>query len=228
MGQYVSSDSERINVVVVHEVRVISEGLATLLADWPTLEVASALPDLNDQLQASMSGADVVLIDANGCNQDICQFIQGIHSSWERAKVVVLGVSESSENILAFIEAGASAFVAKDSSTQALVETLRMAHLGNVSCPPEISALLFERLAFLNRQVRPLEDNRVRLLTKREMEILHLVTDGLSNKEIAAQLHLELQTVKNYVHNVLEKLRVSNRREAAAYSRQLVSLSVPL
>ena len=101
-----------------------------------------------------------------------------------------------------------------------LIKTIKMVHTGEASCPPDMLARLFERVTVLSRQAQSAQTELTNL-THRELEVLRLIGDGMSNKEISVRLNLELQTVKNYVHNLLQKLQVSNRQEAAAYMPKL-------
>jgi len=212
--------STKINVVVIHNVRVLREGLANLLLAYPDLMVA----ETNEQIieRTSPDGeppVDVVLLDAGSGPTDLAQRLQQTKGQFSGAKVIVVGVPQVASDILASIEAGASAYTQRDSSSEHLVDTIRQVCLGEVNCPPEISALLIERVASLKRQIAPDRHNRLTQLTPRELEILQRVSEGKSNKEIASELSLELQTVKNYVHKILEKLQVQNRRDAAIYAQ---------
>ena len=146
--------------------------------------------------------------------------IQKIKNTSPDAKVVIIGVLGTENESLELIEAGASGYILPDSCLEDLIETIRTVHRGEASCPPNILALLFKRIASLRTQLQTLQYNELGSLTQRELEVLQLVADGMSNKEIASHLMLELQTVKNHVHNILEKLRVNNRREAVACTRK--------
>ena len=222
MDQVRSFDSGRIRVGIAHEVRVLREGLAALLQQRPELAVIDITPPAEgEKLHKNDSLDDLVLLDVAGEDTAVADKIQGAKSRFRGAKVIVMGVSDSPSEILDCIEAGALAYTSHDSSLQQLVDTIHMVHIGQATCPPDISALLFERIALLKGQLRPVEDNRLSKLTRRELETLQLVSDGMSNREIAAHLTLELQTIKNYVHSILEKLRVNNRREAAIYTRHI-------
>jgi len=215
-------DSKRIRVGIAHEMRVLREGLAALLQQRPEMAVVDITPVAEAQKhQKNRDLVDLVLLDVAGEDTAVADKIQEVKSRFGGAKVIVMGVSDSPSEILACIEAGALAYTSQDSSLQQLVETIQMVYSGQATCPPDISALLFERIASLKGQLGPVEDNRLSKLTRRELETLQLVSDGMSNREIAAHLTLELQTIKNYVHSILEKLRVNNRREAAIYTQYI-------
>jgi len=208
---------EKVRVLILHEVRVLQDGLASLLRRTPGFKVVTIPPqEIGYKEQQEGSKVDVVLavsglfVNANTAADQI----QSIKNEFPDAKVIILGVSGTEYEILEFIEAGASGYILPDSSLENMIETIRAVYRGKAMCSPDILPLLFERVASLRTQLQTVQNNHLASLTQRELEVLQLVNDGMSNKEIAARFQLELQTVKNHVHNILEKLRVKNRREA--------------
>jgi DNA-binding NarL/FixJ family response regulator len=135
-------------------------------------------------------------------------------------KVVALGVPEIDSEIIACAEAGISNYVTRQGSISELIRAIQDAVRGELRCPPKIAASLLQQVGSLSAERSPLEEPS--RLTPREMEIVHLIDLGLSNKEIAAQLFIEVSTVKNHVHNLLDKLNVRRRGEAAARLRPLM------
>jgi DNA-binding NarL/FixJ family response regulator len=135
------------------------------------------------------------------------------------AKVLVLGLAESKEEILQYVESGAAGYVLQDDSVDDLLTKIRTTHNGEALISPEIAAVLISRVSEL-AQLTPQEEDRLEdpaALTPREREILDLIGQSLSNQEIADHLVIEVGTVKNHVHSILQKLNVSSRQEAAAY-----------
>jgi DNA-binding NarL/FixJ family response regulator len=129
-------------------------------------------------------------------------------------RVVALSVPEHERTVLACAEAGIAAYVLREGSLADLVATVRGAVLGEAAISPRIAASMLRRLATLAHDLAP---QPAVVLTAREMEVAALLGDGLSNKQIGARLNIELATVKNHVHNVLEKLHVHRRGEAARH-----------
>ena len=127
------------------------------------------------------------------------------------ARIIALGITETPHRVVAWAEAGIVAYVARDATFDELLTTLRQVQAGEASCSPRIAAALFRRLA-----ERVGTASTASALTPREREILTLIDQGLSNKEIAQRLYIELATVKNHVHHILAKLHVHRRGEAAA------------
>jgi len=210
------SSSERIRVLVTHEVRVLRDGLASLLRRYLGFTVVDLLTEeIEYEDKQGGSTVDVVLAVSDVNNNTAADRIHKIKSAFPGAKVVMIGAYGTENEILEFIEAGASGYVLPDCRLENLVETIQDVYRGKATCSPDILPLLFERVAYLRTQLRIVQNNHLGSLTQRELEVLKLVADGMSNKEIAAYFHLELQTIKNHVHNILDKLRVNNRREAA-------------
>ena len=214
--------SEKVKVVIYHESRVVRKGIASLLLQSPDLTVID-LPtqETVPKKDREGRGADVVLLVSELTANLPADKIQNIKYTHPDAKIVVIGVSGTENESLEYIKAGASGYVLPGGYLENLVDTIRTVNRGEVSCPPGILAILFERIASLQSRLEIMHDNELSSLSNRESEILKLITDGMSNKEIATYLNLELQTVKNHVHNILEKLKVRNRREAVACTRKL-------
>jgi DNA-binding NarL/FixJ family response regulator len=214
MGTVVSEGSPEIRVFVLSPVRIYREGLARVLAEEPGLRIVGSA--------ASLGAAEPVLDDARAgvvlldISTDASLVALRRLGRREGLRVVVLGMLEAEEEILAVAEAGIAGFVAREGSVGELVETIGQAARGEFSCPPRVAAGLLRRVAVLaaggqGSQAAP-------RLTMREHEIVRLIEQGLANKEIARRLGIQLATVKNHVHNILEKLGVERRADVAAVS----------
>jgi DNA-binding NarL/FixJ family response regulator len=133
--------------------------------------------------------------------------------------VLALGLTEEKKRVLRYVEAGASGYILKDDSLEDLIEIVRATQEGKVFVSPQIAAAMMERLSDLAQIFAGVENNLTdtTTLTSREMEVLELISKGYTNQQIAQNLVIEVGTVKNHVHNILEKLNVNSRGEAAAY-----------
>jgi DNA-binding NarL/FixJ family response regulator len=221
MTQGDQAGSEKVKVLIAHESRVVREGIASLLLRSPRLTVIESHPQETEHKEGQEgSTADIVLLISESTASLPADKIQRIKYAHPDAKIVVIGVSGTENENLEYIEAGASGYVLPGSSPEHVIETIQNVHRGEASCPPNILAVLFERIASLHSRLQIIQDNELNSLTTRELEILKLIIDGMSNKEIAIYLTLELQTVKNHVHAILAKLKVRNRREAVACTRR--------
>ena len=134
-------------------------------------------------------------------------------------KVVVLGIAEREADVIAWAEAGAAGYISREASRDDLRAALEAAVAGETIASPRVVAALLRRLNAV-AHASPLERYGAETLTPREQQVARLVGEGLSNKEIARQLCIEVATVKNHVHHILGKLEVSRRSQAVAYLRK--------
>jgi two-component system, NarL family, nitrate/nitrite response regulator NarL len=208
-----------ITVLVVADTRIYRDGLVDALAARGEIDVIGAACGGDEALELMLVETPVVVLcdAASGSGPATVRTVSAGGSS--RAYVVALGVVEDEHDIVALAEAGANGFVTRDASVDDLVRIVVRVAGGDAVCTPRIAAVLLGRVAALAAE-RPEGFQRdLPRLTARELEVVHLIGDGLSNKEIAGRLHVELSTVKNHVHNVLDKLQVRRRADAVARVR---------
>jgi two-component system nitrate/nitrite response regulator NarL len=207
-------------VLIASDIRLYREGLLASLVRAGSFEVVGVASDQIECLsKVTADRPDVVLLDL--AMADATQTVLEIVSSAPETRVVVLGVREVESEVIACAEAGVSGYVTREASLNELVEVVESVSHGEMLCSPRIAALLNRRVAAVAgaRRGRP-PANR---LTSRETEVVDLIAEGLSNKQIARRLSIELATVKNHVHSILEKLEVERRTEVAARMRGMLS-----
>lgn len=205
-----------IRVAILADIRLYREGLAQVLGSHPNISVVATAASTNGSLTSISDAApDVVLIDM--VMPDSLAAIRRVLAAAPGAKVVSLGVGEDDHEVVASAESGAVGYVPREGSLGDLVIVIECAARGEAVCSPRVAGALLRRVATLasDRGHNQIEGH----LTSRESEIMRLVDEGLSNKEIATRLCIEVATVKNHVHNILEKLQVHRRGEAAARVR---------
>jgi two-component system nitrate/nitrite response regulator NarL len=205
---------EEIRVVVVSPVRVYLDGVERLLRGERGIAVAGTARDAKSASELlDGSRADVVLLDVTG--EHGLDALHGL-AAMTALPLVVLGVPDRPDDVVAYAQAGVAGYVTDQHTIEDLVAAVWSAFRGEFSCSAGVAARLATRLALLaNQRHRP----SLAQLTSREQEIVSLIETGSSNKEIARRLHIQLATVKNHVHNILEKLDVRSRGEAAAIVR---------
>jgi two-component system, NarL family, nitrate/nitrite response regulator NarL len=214
----------RIRVLVVAGVRIYREGLAEILTREPRVSVVATGVDRDDGLaQIRSSQPDVALLDLDV--PDICSLVSTTRVEFPDVKVVALGMLEEDDDVIACVEAGAAGYVPRDGSVADLLRSVESAARGEMPISPKVAARLAKRVVMLSGALR-LERHHPSL-TRREAEIAELIERGLTNKQIAQQLCIELPTVKNHVHHILGKLEVQRRGEAAAMLRRLRLDQVP-
>ena len=173
--------------------------------------------DLGPQSIAKVADAqpDVVLVDLG--QTDPATAAQVIKTVSHGVKLVAFGLDETNDHVFACAAAGFCGYVARESGADELHRALVDAVAGRMHCDPHIAAAMFARLAQSQREFNPQE--LLPSLSSRESEILALVEQGRSNKEIARELAISIATVKNHMHSILQKLQVSRRGQAAARLR---------
>jgi two-component system, NarL family, nitrate/nitrite response regulator NarL len=206
-----------IRVLIVNEQHLIASLFASVLDDETDIVVVGRVINATAALKEA-GKADVLLVSTglpdNGALDLVCRLVE----DYPDKIVLVVGVAESQWEILKYIEAGASGYILKDDTVEELLDHIRAAYDGKARVSPQIAAALIERVAELAQLVQPaLLDADPAGLTPRAIEVLKLIDEGLSNQEIGERLTIELGTVKNHVHNILDKLNVTSRRDAAAY-----------
>jgi DNA-binding NarL/FixJ family response regulator len=159
-----------------------------------------------------------LLIDAGLPGRAAATLTDRFTREMPEAGVIILALAEAEAEVVACIEAGARAFVLKEASFAELAETVLRVCRGETVCPPSLAPSLFAQLSALSRECSPALGSEPAGLTAREVEVVRLIGEGLSNKQIAKALRLSLHTVKNHVHNILEKLQVGDRQEAVQYA----------
>jgi DNA-binding NarL/FixJ family response regulator len=207
---------EPASLLICSPIRVYREGLAAALRHAGGVRVSDTAVGRADCLAlARANGCAAVLIDM--ATPEALAAIRELVAELPNTRVIALGVSEQEAPVIACAEAGVAALVTREESVDDLIATLEATVRGEAPCSPRLAGMLLRRVRMLaageSRGHRP----RAPGLTAREREILDLMAEGLPNKEIARRLWIELPTVKNHVHRILEKLAVNRRAEAVAW-----------
>jgi DNA-binding NarL/FixJ family response regulator len=172
--------------------------------------VARALPRYGLAVVDRTADPDVVLVDVTGGSR--LGALRELAATGPQTPLLAIGVRDADRDVLDCIEAGAIGYVLQDASLDDLADATHRAVRDEPLASPHVIATLMRRVAALSENGR---SGTVGALTSRELEVVQLIEQGLSNKEIAAQLSIAVTTVKNHVHNILEKLKVQRRGEVA-------------
>lgn len=207
-----------IRVLLVNEIRLMSNIIASVLEDGSDIEVVGRATSFDEAL-ALAPESDVVLVSTRLPDSEALKLTSAITEAHPSVKVLALGLTETKEQVLQYVEAGADGYVLESDSVDDLLSCIRAAHRRKALVSPQIAAVLMSRVGELAQLFADVESriNEAADLTPREREILGLVGQGLTNQEIADHLVIEVGTVKNHVHSILQKLDVSSRQDAAAY-----------
>jgi two-component system nitrate/nitrite response regulator NarL len=200
-----------ISALVCAEVRLYREGVADGLVRSGKIDVVGVVAGSAEALAVAAELApEVVLVDVSTLHAG--EVGPRLRALAEQTTVVALGVPEQEAEVIACAESGVAAFVTRETSLDGLVAAIEVAVRGDVLCSPEVAGTLLRRVRALAAERGPAATAP---LTHRELQILDLIVEGLSNKEIASRLHIELSTAKNHVHSILAKLNVRRRADAA-------------
>ena len=174
----------------------------------------------NILLKASQTKPHVILIDAGLKYFKQASVVESIKKNIPEAKLIGMGLLPSQADIVEFVEAGASGFILKNATVKEVLSTIRSVVKGEKVLPPSLTGSLFSHVAELAlKKGKGKIVNAVRM-TKRELEIIALIADGQSNKEIARQLNIATHTVKSHVHNIMEKLALHTRLQIAKFTHE--------
>lgn len=204
-----------ITILVVDDHAVVRQGIRAFLETQPDLKViAEAASGQEGIALAKQHLPDVVLMDLVMPGLDGVAATRQVKQASPRTQVVVLTSYHNDEHIFPAIRAGALSYVLKEISPDDLADVVRKAADGEATLHPRVAARVIRELQGL----RPDQINPFTELSDREMEVLRLIADGLANKEIADQLYLSEKTIKGHVSNILSKLHLQDRTQAAIFA----------
>jgi DNA-binding NarL/FixJ family response regulator len=208
-----------IKLVLIDDNRLLREGIVEMIRTQPGFKVLAASADANEALEkVKEAKPDIVLVDFGLENHDSLNLTSTVHAEVPEAKVIVMGLLPMQEDVAHYVRAGASGFVMKDASFDEFFSTIRAVAKGAQVLPAQLTNSLFSQIvrnAAVKDTAKLVDSVR---LTTRERQVIDLLGEGLSNKEISSRLHIAVHTVKSHVHNVLEKLALHSRLEVAAFS----------
>jgi two-component system nitrate/nitrite response regulator NarL len=207
--------------MVIDDNRLVREGLGALLDEQADMKVVATAEDRATGLRGLQEFTPhIVLVDAALDNGDGYDYVEVLRKTAPESKVIVMDLLPAPEDVIDFVKAGANGFIMKDATVDDLLSTIRSVALGADVVPPALTGTLLSHIAqqAAKRHV-PGVAEAVRM-TKHEKEIMNLIAEGMSNKEIAQRLNIATYTVKSHVHNILEKLALHSRLQIAAYTHK--------
>jgi DNA-binding NarL/FixJ family response regulator len=220
------SGTSDIRVLVVDDQELFRRGLTMLLGVEPDIEVVGEAADgAAAATLAAGSAPDVVLMDVRMPRQSGIEACAAVKEAAPQARIIMLTVSDDEADLYDAVKSGASGYLLKDSSIEEVAQAIRVVADGQSLISPSMAIKLldeFKQMARTDRQAVPTPR-----LTERELEVLRLVAQGLNNREIAKQLFISENTVKNHVRNILEKLQLHSRMEAVMYAVREKILDIP-
>jgi len=213
----------KIRILLLEDNRLLREGIAAMINGQADMKVvAASAGNENTLLKTRTVRAQVILVDLGLRNHNGLRLVASLVKEAPELKVIGMGLIPTQLDIAEFVEAGASGFILKDATIADFLRTIRSVAIGEKVLPPPLTGSLFSHVIehALKRGKGSL--NSAVLMTKREREIIALIADSLTNKEIAQRLNVATYTVKSHVHNIMEKLALHTRLQIARHSAQNV------
>ena len=208
-----------IRILLVEDNRILREGIAAMLNGEKDMTVMpSSGGNGGTVVEVRKLKPHVVLLDLGLRNQNGLQVVNSVSKEFPGIKVIGMGLIPSQLDIIEWVEAGASGFILKDATVEDFLATVRSVAHGTKVLPPSLAGSLFSHV--IDNALRKGKGklaSAVRM-TKREREIISLIAEGLSNKEIAQRVNVATYTVKSHVHNILEKLALHSRLQIAMFT----------
>lgn len=209
----------KIRLLLIEDNKILRSGMAALLKPHVDIRIISVSGKSESTiLQIHKLKPNVILIDLGLRSQNSLRMVETVKKEFPEAKLIVMDLVPVQADILQFIKAGANGFILKDASLDEFLHTIRAVSEGEKVLPEHMTESLFSQIiefAIKKGKVKVKEAVR---MTKREKEIIELISDALTNKEIAVKLNISAFTVKSHVHNILEKLALHSRLEVANFS----------
>jgi DNA-binding NarL/FixJ family response regulator len=212
-----------ITILIADDQELMRDGLATILNLRPEINVAGTAKDGQEAFEkAKELGVDLVLMDIRMPNKNGVEGTKLIREHLPNVKVLMLTTFKDSELIFEALEEGASGYLLKDMPTDTILQAIMTVHAGGVVLPPELTTQVLKEL----KRTNELETQKnvhqapssIKELTERELEVLVELGHGCSNKEIADKLYITEGTVKNHVSNIISKLQLRDRTQAAIFA----------
>jgi DNA-binding NarL/FixJ family response regulator len=207
---------KRIRVAIVEDNRLLREGLNAMLREQSDISVLAAVSN-GEALRTLLKKVDIILLDLVLRSQISLGLVQTIRRARPQARIIVMDLAPTQPTLVDYVMAGVDGFVLKDATFAEFLHTIRQVARGTKVMPAMLTSSLLTQIAehvTRNGKGNPFKSVR---MTSREREVVELIAEGLSNKQIASQLNLAVDTVKSHVHNILEKLSLHTRLEIASY-----------
>ncbi len=210
---------KKIRILLIEDNRLLRDGLKAMLKKQEDMNVVETVGN-GENILAIMGKykPEVLLLDLGLRSRSSLNLVKLVKKNFPGSKIIAMDLIPLQADVLEFVQAGVSGFILKDATIADFLKTIRSVVKGLQVLPPNLTASLFSQIVehAVNRS-SPAEIIESVRMTKREKQVIELISEGHTNKEIAQELHLSTYTVKSHVHNILEKLALSTRVQIAKY-----------
>jgi DNA-binding NarL/FixJ family response regulator len=210
---------KKIRLLLIEDNQLLRDGIVAILKSYKDILIVAASGD-NKRTLANIQqlNPNVVLLDLGLRSQNSLSLVEIVRKDFPEAKIIVMDLAPVQADILQYVKAGANGFILKDASLNDFLITIRTVSKGSTVLPPLLVSSLFSQIVeHAVREGKPGLKSATRM-TKREREVIGLLSDGITNKEIGQKMHISTFTVKSHIHNIMEKLALHTRLEIANYS----------
>jgi DNA-binding NarL/FixJ family response regulator len=214
-----NTQMKQISLVIIEDNRVLREGLAAMLAEVRGIKVLADGGSSRATFEAALRlNPEVALLNRGLQKQSCLQVIKKIRKELPEVRMVVMDLMPGQTDVMEFVQAGVSGFIVSNATLDDFINTIRAVANGEKVLPDPLASSLFSQIIDTAVKAGNLPLKEAGTMTQREQEIIALIAQGLSNKDIARSLNIATHTVKSHVHNILEKLALHSRLQVAAYS----------
>jgi DNA-binding NarL/FixJ family response regulator len=211
---------KKIRILLIEDNRLLRDGIASMLRQQSEMHVVATVGN-GENILVTMEKhkPNILLLDLGLRSQNSLEVVKLTKMHFPEIKIIVMDIIPLQSDVFEFVQAGVSGFILKDANITEFFKTIESVYQGSQVLPPHLTASLFSQIvehAIIESKPSLIVES-VRM-TKRERQVIGLIADGFTNKEIAQKLHLSTYTVKSHVHNILEKLSLHTRVQVANYS----------
>jgi len=210
---------KKIRLLLIEDNRLLRDGILSILKTHKDIMIITASGDgKNTLLKIQQLKPNVVLLDLGLRSQNSLHVVEIVKKEFPQAKIIVMDLAPVQADILQYVKAGANGFILKDASLNDFLIAIRTVAEGSTILPPLLVDSLFSQIVeYAVREGKSKLKEAIKM-TKREREVIGLLGEGMSNKEIGQKIHVSTYTVKSHIHNIMEKLALHTRLEIANYS----------
>jgi DNA-binding NarL/FixJ family response regulator len=212
-------DQQVIRVLIADDQALFRRGLSAVLGTEPGIEVVAEAEDGKEAVaKAEQEAPDVVLMDVRMPHVSGIEAARRIRDALPTTKILMLTVSDEGDDVFEALKAGADGYMLKEITVEEVADAVRAVYEGHSLLSPAMASKVIDEFRALSRRAEEVDHMPAPVLTARELEVLRLMAQSKSNKEIAEALFISDNTVKNHVRNILEKLHMHSRMEAVMYA----------
>jgi DNA-binding NarL/FixJ family response regulator len=220
---------KKIRILLIEDNRLLRDGIAAMLIKQSDMQVVATM-DNGENIVDTLGklSPNIVLLDLGLQNQNSLELVKLIRHQFNDTRIIVMDLIPLQTDVFEFVQAGVSGFILKDANIDDFFNTIRSVYQGSQVLPAHLTGSLFSQIVeHAIKESKPAEIDESVRMTKRERQVIELISDGCTNKEIAQKLNLSTFTVKSHVHNILEKLALNTRVQIAKHAHDSGSYSSP-